>query len=710
MDLAKYYQNLSSDLNIIGKTDEYKLLILYSFYAYYGGDEQRVDELLDSIFYSRELIYNIDGVFINSNLEEDTLELVYSYSIGNQTFSLNKVNQVVNSIYGLLSDSLSRNSFSDCSDSIKKVIDNSEELENKDIILRIITDYDPNENEAYNIRKNLNNIKYSLKKGNFCVEICFLSDVLTEVNANTTPFEYVPEGKLIVDDKNNVLRFDENSFVCNISAKSLKDLWKSDGNKGLLAMNLRYHVTGQGVDDKIEESIQNNPGDFWYLNNGIIIVCDDYNFVNNELRMKNFSIVNGGQTSKKIGEVPFEEDFYLTCKVVKNIYKDLEAKNTFIAKVAEASNTQKPIKAKDIIANKPEQRLLKSKLHAENIFIEIKRGEKGYKKDYPEPWQRTKNNELAQDLYAFVFLKPGAARNNVSMILSNESKYNTIFKNHDYDVDFLKSLLFLEKSLRDYQKMVNKSENYDATNKGLVKNGLFYFLAVIGFLLKQYYNKEYRANLVKFRNNATKRNIYANELAFNHGFIKKGVNYKEFKISVFNLFDQILNSLLKIEYENKKETTPTLVYSNWTKSEPGFEAVVAKLNRQIIDLNETSWIDEMKNYFLVIDEEQENKNIDQYMDLCRLSEKKEAKNNFVKRENFTEQDQALSNELLTFITEYSMKKNISTNKVMTDKQLEKIVRMRPESIKELSKYINRVTVYYIGEQILDIVNKYKISD
>ena len=707
MDLAKYYENLPSDLKIIGKTDEYKLLILYSFYAYYGGDEQRIDELLDSVFYSRQLTYNIDGVFINSNLEEDTLELVYSYSVGNQTFSLNKVNQVVNSIYGLLSDSLSRNSFSDCSSSIKKVGENLDELENKDIILRIITDYDPDENEAYSIRKNLNNIKYSLKKGNFCVVICFLSDILNEVDANTTPFEYVPEGKLIVDDKNNILRFDDNSFVCNISAKSLKELWRSDGNKGLLAMNLRYHVTGQGVDDKIEESIQNNPDDFWYLNNGIIIVCDNYNFVNNELRMKNFSIVNGGQTSKKIGEVPFDEDFYLTCKVVRNIYEDLEAKNTFIAKVAEASNTQKPIKAKDIIANKPEQRLLKSELHAENIFIEIKRGEKGYKKDYPEPWQRTKNNELAQDLYAFVFLKPGAARNNVSKILSSEAKYNSIFKNHDYDVEFLKSLLFLEKALRDYQKMVNKSENYDATNKGLVKNGLFYFLGVIGYLLKQFYNKEYRANLVKFRNNEAKRNIYANELAFNHKFIKKNVSYKEFKINAYNLFDQILNSLLKIEYENKKESSPTLVYSNWTKSEPGFEAVVAKLNRQTIDLNDTSWIDEMKDYFLVISEEQENKNIDQYMDLCHFAEKKEAKNTFVKRENFTEQDQALLNELLTFLTSYAIKKNISTSKVATDKQLEKVVRMRPENIKELTKYLKRETVYYIGEQILEIVNKYK---
>lgn len=707
MDLVKYYGNLPSDLKIIDKTDEYKLLILYSFYSYFGGDEQRVEDLLDSIFYSRELTYNIDGVFINSNLEEDTLEIVYSYSIGNETFSLNKVNLVANSINALLSDSLRRNSYSDCSESIKKIGETLNDLESKDIILRIVTDYNPDEKEAFEIRKALRNLQFSTNKFSLSVEISFLNDILEEVNANTTPFEYVPDGKLIVDNKDNILRFDENSFVCNVSAESLKRLWESDGKKGLLAMNLRYHVGGKNVDDKIEESIQNNPNNFWYLNNGIIIVCDDYNFVNNELRMKNFSIVNGGQTSKKIGEVPFDEDFYLTCKVVKNIYEDIEEKNSFIASVAEASNTQKPIKAKDIIANKTEQRLLKSKLHAANIFIEIKRGEKGYTRDYPEVWQRTKNNELAQDLYSFVFLKPGAARNNVSSILSNEAKYNLIFKNHDYDVEFLKSLLFLEKAFRDYRKKVNKGEDYDATNKGIVKNGQFYFLAVIGFLLKQFYNKEFRANLIMFRNNDGKRNVYRNELAFNHGFIKNNVNYKEFKCNIYNLFDQILNSLLKVEYENAKEVSPNTVYSNWTKTETGFEAVISKLNREIIDLKNTTWIDEMEDYFLVIDQEQENKNIDLYMDLCKATEKKEAKNEFVQRKNFDEQDQTLLKELYNFVGEYSAKKNIPSGRVMTDKQLEKVVRMRPESLNELAKYIKPETIHYVGKEILDILEKFK---
>ena len=91
--------------------------------------------------------------------------------------------------------------------------------------------------------------------------------------------------------------------------------------------------------------------------------------------LKQFSIVNGGQTSRMIGTIPFEKDFYISCKIIKNIFENYKQKNIFISKVAEASNTQKPIKAKDIIANRIEQRNLKSLMQDNGVFIEIKRGE-----------------------------------------------------------------------------------------------------------------------------------------------------------------------------------------------------------------------------------------------------------------------------------------------------------------------------------------------
>lgn len=49
-------------------------------------------------------------------------------------------------------------------------------------------------------------------------------------------------------------------------------------------------------------------------------------------------------------------DFYLQCKVVKSIGVSENERDTFITNIAEATNSQKPIKTKDLKANTPEQK------------------------------------------------------------------------------------------------------------------------------------------------------------------------------------------------------------------------------------------------------------------------------------------------------------------------------------------------------------------
>ena len=56
----------------------------------------------------------------------------------------------------------------------------------------------------------------------------------------------------------------------------------------------------------------------------------------------------------------------------------------FLSKVAETSNTQKPIKTRDIIANRIEQKKLQKQMKAVDVYVQIKRGEKINKLQYPE--------------------------------------------------------------------------------------------------------------------------------------------------------------------------------------------------------------------------------------------------------------------------------------------------------------------------------------
>ena len=707
MDLSEYFLSSPTDLQILGKEKDLQLLKVYAFNAYFNADPIRTEDVDNGCTYRRDAHAGIDGVYINETLEENTVECIHSYYVGNGPFVLTEVFNWLSKISAEI-DEIRKGHFfgnKEAGDLLREYMDDPEF--NKKIIIRIITDYSCDSDEKYQLSKKIEGFNVAIKGIELSAVVVFGDDVKAVIESNRAPFDWVEDGKLIIDEPNNYLKFEDHSIVCNISAKSLQKLWATDGDRGLLAMNLRYYIKSTNIDNKIEESILFDGKDFWYLNNGIIIVCNDFNVINNEVRLKQFSIVNGGQTSRMIGTIPFEDDFFISCKIIKNIFETPQEKNIFIAKVAEASNTQKPIKAKDIIANRIEQRNLKSMLLENNVFIEIKRGEKCNHTQYPEPWQKTKNNELAQDLYSFVFMQPGPARNSVSSMLSNEEKYNVIFREHEYSFEFLRDILFLEKSYKEYQKKINKdkdSEGDSAIKKGLVKNGLWYCLATIGYVLKLNYNSEYRSNMYQYRNQEVKYELYSPELAFMHGFIDRSYSYKQFRDQAFELFDTVFTQLIVPQFKIARASNPSIAYSNWTKSNPGFDNIRAMINVVTFDNKQEYIIDAVSKYFIEIDEDIENENIDRYVDYCKKNKKIKAKNG----DGFelSASDEQLRNELMVYRLNYSTTRHVAESKVFTDKMLDRLVVEKPVTMFELKKILNANTCYYCGKELIEIIVKY----
>lgn len=706
MDLSKYLNNAPEDLKLLGCEPEYQMLKVYAYNAYFNADPVRCEDVNEGCTYRRDKNAGIDGVFINETLEENTIECLHSYFVGNSPFVLTDIFNVLSRISAELGD-VSKNRFFGNKEAEDLLRDYLDESDNKKIIIRIITDYTCDEEEKFELNKKIENLDVSVKNLDVTAVIHFGDDVQAVIESNRAPFDWVEEGKVVIDEPNNFLKYEDHSIVCNISAKSLKALWAAEGNRGLLAMNLRYYIKATNIDTKIEDSIMFDGKDFWYLNNGIIIVCNDYKVVNNEVHLKQFSIVNGGQTSRMIGTTPFDKDFFISCKIIKNTFETPQEKNVFIAKVAEASNTQKPIKAKDIIANRIEQRNLKTMLAENKVFIEVKRGEKCFHEQYPEPWQRTKNNELAQDLYSFVYMEPGPARNSVSSMLSNEEKYSLIFKEHSYSFDFLRDVLFLEKAYKEYKNKINKDKDNDgdsAIKKGLVKNGLWYCLATIGYILKLHYNKEYRDNMYQYRNQDVKYALYSPELAFMHGFIDKSISYKDFKERAFSLFDGVFTNLIVPQFKAAREMNASIAYSNWTKSNPGFNNIRTFINCMTFDNKQEYIIDFVAKYFIDIDEETENANIDRYVDYCKANKKIKAKDG--SGYELSENDEALRNELFVYRLNYSTAKHIADTRVFTDKMVDRLVVEKPVTIPELKKIVSANTAYYCGNDIIKIIVKY----
>lgn len=180
---------------------------------------------------------------------------------------------------------------------------------------------------------------------NIEVSILFADDIEDEIKESESRRPAIESGKIFIDKRDNYLLYGEEAAIVNVSAFSIKQLY-AQHNTNLLARNLRYHVKGQDIDKAIAETINTDPDSFWLKNNGITIICDDFVIDGKEVKLKNFSIVNGGQTTYMLhrnASINHEHDLYLPCKIIKTVGNTEDEKNLFVLSIAKAANSQKAI-------------------------------------------------------------------------------------------------------------------------------------------------------------------------------------------------------------------------------------------------------------------------------------------------------------------------------------------------------------------------------
>ena len=366
------------------------------------------------------------------------------------------------------------------------------------------------------------------------------------------------------DKKNNVLSYGDDGIIVNIKASSLKKLFKKYSNSGLFSYNLREHIVQKSVDEGIEETIKSNSDKFWFFNNGITIGCNNFEKDGNKIKLYDFSIINGAQTTTKIAKSKYltdSNDFVLACKIVraKNSFKNDE---DFITKISEASNSQKPIKQRDLKSNAIEQKRLQSEA-AKNTYqlaIEIKRGVKprNYKK--VEKWQRVTNEYIGQLIYSCVFQRPGPARNSKNIMFSSTKVYKQLFfRKHDFNT--LYDLVRMANVYDDFvSEYVSSIEDLDLI--AIAKNGKFTVLAVLTYL----YKKE--AGLLS---DYTSDEVHKDNLT---GLLVTSYPNDDLDENLQNLFKFIIRELKKV-YEVNKNKYQLTSYSNFFKSEQVYDIVLA---------------------------------------------------------------------------------------------------------------------------------------
>lgn len=399
--------------------------------------------------------------------------------------------------------------------------------------------------------------------------------------------EVVSEDSVNIDNTKNILKYSSDQhkgIFVNVSSESISRLYNKYNQKGLFNLNIRRYIRNKNVDDGIKNTLDNNREEFWFLNNGLTIACTDFIEDGNKIKLYNFSIVNGGQTTNLIGEYKGKnrEEFYIPCKIVSSV-DEVSTEDTmrFFNTIAEATNSQKPIQPKDLKSNSPEMRSLQTLLLKHKVFLEIKRGEKATK----DTNIKIKNDELAQLIFSFVNQKPGTSRSNKNSLFNNNKFYKQIFfkrySSESNKTNFLLDLIELNDRYITLHKKFKTEFKTDFTSEqaNIFNNGKFVLFALFG-LTYRIINEDVDINSIKSNSSLIEDDdfIYGSFIS----------NYKEDDIDqklkdLIILFVNILEEEYTNQYENNKVTS----VSNFFKTDKKYvsdilTSTVKKLSRTFV--------------------------------------------------------------------------------------------------------------------------------
>lgn len=335
---------------------------------------------------------------------------------------------------------------------------------------------------------------------NMEIIVYFADDLIESIKELESRRPTVESGKIAIDKSDNYLSYgeDEEAVIVNVSAYSLKQLY-AQHNTNILARNLRYHVPGRTIDKGITETIDKNPEDFWYKNNGITIICDDFNVDGKEVKLRNFSIVNGGQTTYMIHKnknVSEYDDFYLPCKIIKTVGENEDEKIKFSLEIAKATNSQKAIKAIDLKANAPEQVSFSRVMREVGIFYQTKRGE-NVPNDFKLPYLNTDLAEVGKLCLSAIFQMPGTSRNKPSTLYTSPY-YENIFESHQKQIaNIVKELLYIDNYWKkDFKKKyeLEVADNPNYSELIAFANNSRTICIAFAMFAGRYYSKNFTAN------------------------------------------------------------------------------------------------------------------------------------------------------------------------------------------------------------------------
>ena len=342
------------------------------------------------------------------------------------------------------------------------------------------------------MRPELAQLVTKIKEKNLKVKCCYVTDQDVEYNDE---FVEIIDGKKIIQKlwdrikkpaagKKSLIKLEkmlkyENTILGILKLREITE-FVSKNKDYVFDSNIRQWMQFKTTVNKgLRETLQNNPGKFFYYNNGITIVVSDFiELGENLIELHAPQIVNGAQTSNSILDHSKRTKNMEGSITVTIIKADGEQEQNNITKYR---NSQNSVRGKDLVSLMDFHKSIKSQLKNCGYFYEIQAGSfdtKSKSKQCEYEGDTIYNNYLPdnhkkvivakdaiQSLVAGIEQRPTEAYSSPAQFLPRGRKYDEIFNENlkdDYRILLYPYLVkeYAKKSLKYGKQGGHKTKRY----------------------------------------------------------------------------------------------------------------------------------------------------------------------------------------------------------------------------------------------------------
>ncbi len=320
----------------------------------------------------------------------------------------------------------------------------------------------------------------------FRLEVCGAAELVALLNAQERQRRSIDDNIRIRYDANNpsLIRYysqDLKGLVCTSPASEIARLVNNDQHNSIFDLNIRRFL---GTSDGVNKDIQNtctkaeSSYQFWFLNNGITIVCDRFDAVTDpdvpQIKIENMQIVNGCQTATMLALAQKEGNLAPDVRVLLRIYET--ADDDLVNKIVLTTNNQNRVSSRNLRANDPIQIDMENAFSIYNYYYERK--PRQFVDSDVDASRIIPNEQVAQSYLAIALKIPSDARRRKYKVWGQF--YNKIFSGQTVESYII--MVLIARYTSQWLRTKGFSSSDDETTRKIAKNGAFHVARIAAYL------------------------------------------------------------------------------------------------------------------------------------------------------------------------------------------------------------------------------------